>query len=91
MITIYQEKRLRNILIIFLFVILIATLFIFSLKKKSRVIFPEKSEFTLLYTKKIKIDWSILESPIFNELEEFPKIEKLKPEEIGRQNPFLPF
>ena len=53
---------------------------------------PEVSflEEVSLPEKKIQIDFSIFENPILKELQLFEKIESPNPEEVGRENPFLP-
>ena len=40
--------------------------------------------------KKIEIDFKVLESPVFKELQPFEKIPPFE-EEIGRENPFTPY
>ena len=49
--------------------------------------FPEEVSF---FEKTIQIDFSIFENPILKELQPIEKIESPNPEEIGRENPFLP-
>lgn len=93
MIDIYRKAKRQNILFIVFFIVLGATLLIlyFGYFKKEKTTFPEISpEFPAFRKKEIKINWDILENPIFGKLEEFPQIEKLKPENIGKENPFSP-
>ena len=94
---IYQRiKRQRNLIIVF-FVVLMITIFnlYFGYFKREKALeipppefsFPEEISF---FEKKTQIDFSVFENPILKELQPSEKIEFPNPEEIGRENPFLP-
>lgn len=72
------------------FIVLIATFSIlyfgYFKKEKSPQVFPE----IIISEKKIEIDFSIFENPILKEFQPIEKIGPPIPEEIGRENPFLP-
>jgi len=94
---IYQrKKRQRNLIIVF-FVVLMITIFnlyfgYFKREKAPEIPPPEVSSVEELSfpEKKTQIDFSIFENPILKELQPSEKIEFPNPEEIGRENPFLP-
>jgi hypothetical protein len=88
--SVYQRiKRQRNLMIVF-FVVLIVTLSIlyFGYFKKEKG--PQVSPEIPVPEKKIQIDFSVFENPIMKELQPIEKIGPPIPEEIGRENPFLP-
>jgi hypothetical protein len=82
-------RRQKNLIIVFFLVLAITFLNLyFGYFKKEKmsppppqISFPEK---------KIQIDFSAFENPILKELQPIEKIEPPGPEEIGRENPFLP-
>jgi len=80
-----EQKKLIWIFIIMVFLIL----FIWAQKFFKRNIF-EGIKTSAFESKKIKIDFQVLEKPI---LKEFRSFEKIKPFEgtPGRENPFLPY
>jgi hypothetical protein len=84
-----RVKRQRRLIVVF-FVILAITLSIlyFGYFRKKKTLSPP-SEITFP-EKKVEIDFSVLESPILRQFQPFEKIEHPSPEEIGRENPFLP-
>jgi hypothetical protein len=88
--SVYQRvKRQRNLMIVF-FIVLIVTFSIlyFGYFKKEKG--PQVSPEIPIPEKKIQIDFSVFENPILKELQPIEKIESPNPEEIGRENPFLP-
>lgn len=90
MVTIQQRaQRQKNLIIAFFGIVFITFLILyfgyFQKEKFPLPIPPEPS-----FKREIEIEWEVLENPILKELETFPEIEKLKPEEMGRENPFSP-
>lgn len=90
-----QKKKQRNLIIILLlvFAVTIGVLFQGFFTGGDEVLPEEES-----YVKKpeIKLDFDILEDPIFDNLNSFPEIEPFQEnattgEVIGRENPFLPY
>lgn len=89
-ITISEEKKRKNYLIIvlgilILLVILIAIIWKIFLQKPEKILPP-----ITLKSPEIKINFEILKNPILKELQPF---EEIKPftEPVGRENPFLPY
>lgn len=82
MVKFLQRKYLISVLgiLVVLFVLVFAR----------EMFFKEKAERVILPPLKIEIDFGILESQEVQELEPFEKIEYFE-EEIGRENPFLPY
>jgi hypothetical protein len=87
---IYKEiKRQRTLIIVFFLVLAITFLNLyFGYFKKEKI--PPPPPQISFPEKKIQIDFSVFENPIFKELQPIEKIEPPSPEEIGRENPFLP-
>jgi len=89
--SIYQRtKRQRNLIIVF-FVVSIITfsiLYFGYFKKEKPVQFPPSQ--VSFPERKIEIDFSVFENPILKELQLIEKIKPPSPEDIGRENLFLP-
>ena len=81
-----QIKKQRNLISVFLGVILVAAFVIWR-----GYFYEEKAveEITLRHFKKIEIDFDVLELPLLNELQPMEKIPAFEGE-IGRENPFIP-
>ena len=88
--SVYQRiKRQRNLIIVFFVVLAITFLNLyFGYFKKEKL--PPPSPQISFPEKKIQIDFSVFENPILKELQPIEKIGPPSPEEIGRENPFLP-
>ena len=88
-----KAKRQKNLIFVFVGVVLITFLTLyFGYFKKEKVRPIETSPVILpVERKKIEIDFEIFKNPILKEFQLFEKIEPIKPEEIGRENPFLPY
>lgn len=82
-----QGIKIQKYLILVLLgsLLIIALVFWFGFLKKPEVI-PE----VITPPQKIEINFEILKSPIFKELQPFKKILPFE-EEIGRENPFIPY
>jgi hypothetical protein len=87
---IYKRIRKQRNLIIVFFLVLAITFFnlYFGYFKKEKI--PPPPPQISFPEKKIQIDFSVFENPILKELQPIEKIEPPSPEEIGRENPFLP-
>jgi len=82
-----QRKAQRNLILFFIGIILVTAIIIWQgFFKEEEVISPQ--DFIKL-TKEIKIDFKALENPIFQKLQLF--IEEEVGENIGRENPFIPY
>jgi len=82
-----KRKRLKSLIPVLVIVILISAFIIwrgFFVKEKSFI--PE----VIKPVKKIEIDFQTLKSPELEELQPFEKIPSFE-EEIGRENPFIPY
>jgi hypothetical protein len=93
--SVYQRMKKQRSLIIVFFIILAITFLIlyfgyFRKEKISPSPLPAEVPKEISPQMKIEINFSVFESPIFKLLRPFEKIEPPKPEEIGRENPFLP-
>jgi len=91
MITVFEkEKRQRNLILVLVGVVLITSLVIYFgyFKKEEK---PPTEILPPILPKKIEIDFEVLKKPILEELQIFEKSELAKPEEIGRENPFVPY
>jgi hypothetical protein len=94
-----KEKVQRNLILVFIAVVLITAFVIWSgFFKKEKEVFLEEP--LLLPPKEIKINFKILKLSVLEELQPFPKIEPFKEtlpaegeikEKLGRENPFLPY
>jgi len=83
-------KRQRNLIIVFFLVLLITfSILYFGYFRKEKTLQPPFPE-VIVQEKKVEIDFSVFENPILKELQIFEKLEPPNPEEIGRENPFLP-
>jgi hypothetical protein len=90
MVTIYQRiKRQKMLIIVFFLVILVTFLIWYFFGKKPEFISPAQP--FEIPSKKVEINFQVLENPLLKELEFYEKIEPIKPEEVGRENPFLPW
>jgi len=88
-ITLLEEKKSKNYLIIILGIIIFLAIFIFVWR--GFLIKPEGVSPSIIQKPpEIKINFEILNSSVLKELEPF---EEIKPTEetIGRENPFLPY
>jgi len=83
-----KQKILMAVFIVLLILFFILLMHYFGYFKKEKTISqpPPPS----VFLKKITIDFSILEHPIFRELQPLEKIELPPAEDVGRENPFLP-
>ena len=94
-----QQKKFQKVLIFILAAILIITVVVIW-----RGFFQEETpsageEIILVPEKKVKIDFGVFDNPLLEKLQPFSQIEPLKEkvpgaedgEEIGRENPFLPY
>lgn len=93
-----QKEKQRNLILIFIGIVLIMAFIIWQGFFKEEKITPPE-EF-LGVKKEIKIDFEVLKNPL---LEEFQPFVKIKPfqvtppaegemvEELGRENPFIPY
>lgn len=88
-----EENKQKNLLLIFLALILIIFLiFYFGYLKKEKISFFKGSEISPSnLPRKFEINFEVLKNPILKKLQIFEKIEPVKPEEVGRENPFLPY
>jgi hypothetical protein len=82
-------KRQQMLVIVFFGVVLITALIWYFGEKKPKIFLPVETP--EISSKKIEINFQVLENPLLKELEFYEKIEKIKPEEVGRENPFLPY
>jgi hypothetical protein len=92
MATIYGKIKKEKTLTILFFLILGITFLIlyFGYFEKEKPIQPSFPKEVSFRKEKVEIDFTILENPILNELLPTEKIESPKPENLGRENPFLP-
>ena len=94
-----QQKKLQKVLIFVL-----ATLLIITVVVIWRGLFQKETSsagegIILLPEKKVEIDFGVFDNPLLEKLQPFFQIEPLKErvpgveesEEIGRENPFLPY
>jgi len=83
-----QKKIQRILILIFIIVLLIiATVIWQGFFKEEKETFLEE---LILPREEVKIDFDFLKSPFLEELQPFSEIEPLE-EEIGRENPFIPY
>lgn len=90
-----QKKQKSLIFILVIVIFAISAVFLYSSFKKDKSSVVKKT----LTTEKIKIDFSILENPILQQLQPFEDILSLAEEasqkgeigKIGRDNPFIPY
>ena len=89
-----KEKKQRNLIIVFVAVILIAIVVLwFGVFSEEE---PEVEEIPLFPEREIKMDFGILESPELESSRPFSEIEPFEEgtttgQIIGRENPFLPY
>jgi hypothetical protein len=81
-----QIKKQRNLILVFLGLILVAGFVIWR-----GYFYKEKpvEEMTLKHFKKIEVDFDVLEAPLLSELEPMEKIPAFDGE-VGKENPFVP-
>lgn len=99
MVTVFEKtKRQRNLILIFVGVILITSLIIYFGYFKKEKALPTEIQIPEIVPpvlpkerEKIEIDFEVLKNPILERLQLFEKIEPAKPEEVGRENPFQPY
>ncbi len=93
-ITFVQQKKTQKYLILIFgaLILIIAFIFFSDYFQEEEGIFISKP-IVSKYLPRIKIDFQVLESPIFQKLSKpFPDLPSvLLPEEVGRENPFLPY
>ncbi len=90
---IQQKKTQRYLILIFgALILIIAFVFFFDYFQEREEIFIGKPDVSK-HLPQIKIDFQVLESSVFQKLSEpFPDLPSvLSPEEVGRENPFLPY
>ncbi len=94
-ITFLQKKKIqRYLILVFIVVLLIIALILWLGFRKKEA--PPSPEEVFKPKREVKINFEILESSFLKELEPFEEIKpfeetKLPEEEIGRENPFLPY
>jgi hypothetical protein len=92
-ITFVQRKKTQKYLILIFVALIIVIIFVFfSDYFKEEEIFIRESDISISKSRpSIKIDFQILDSPVFKKLTEpFPELPTSSPsEDIGRENPFL--
>lgn len=86
---IQQRKIQRNLILIFIGVILVTAFVLWLGFFKEEKITPPKEPFEV--RKEIKIDFGVLKNPLLKALQSFSEIEPLEEEKLGRENPFLPY
>jgi len=83
-----KEKRQRNLILVFIVIVLITALTLwigyFKPEKTPTLQVPPPIE-------KLEIDFEILKNPFLEELQIFEELPILPEEEIGRENPFIPY
>jgi hypothetical protein len=87
MVTIQEKAKRQRILLGVFFIVLSITFLIlyFGYFRKGKVeVTPQVPK------REIKIDLTPLQNPILKELQPIEQIEPVKPEDIGRENPFSP-
>lgn len=82
-------KRQKMLTLVFIISLIVTAVNLYFGYFKKPVIKPR--ELPSIEEKKLQINFQIFESPLFKELISPPKIEPAKPEEIKRENPFLPY
>jgi hypothetical protein len=90
MVTVYQKIKRQQILIIVFLVVVLITVSIWYLGGKKTQFVPPVQPVETPF-KKVEINFQVLENPLLKELEFYEKIGPIKPEEVGRENPFLPW
>lgn len=83
-----QEKRQKYLILILVGVILLTFFVVWRgfLFKPKAVLAPTISE-----PPEIEINFQTLKSPLLKELQPYQEIEPLLEEEMGRENPFIPY
>ena len=93
-ITFVQQKKTQRYLILIFgaLILIIAFVFFFNYFQEGEEIFIGEPDISK-HLPQIKIDFQVLESPVFRKLSEpFPSLPSVLPsEEVGRENPFLPY
>lgn len=84
-----KQRKIQKILIpVFITVLLIIAFVVWQgFFREEKETFLEK---LILPRKEVKIDFDFLKSPFLENLQPFSEIEPLE-EEIGRENPFVPY
>jgi len=84
-----KEKAQRNLILIFLAIILIMAYVIWSgfFKKEKELVLEEIPFFR---PAEVEINFNVFKMPLLQDLREFSEIKPFE-EKIGRENPFLPF
>ena len=87
-----KKKNLQKILIsVFILVLLITAIIIWRGFFQDEEGIISDWEILSLPRQKVEINYEVLASPFLEELESFLEIEPLPKEEIGRENPFIPY
>ncbi len=87
-ITFIQERKKQKYLFVIFILLILTIIFIFQLKpfaKTELTVSPQAFE-----AKKVRINLEALKNPAIEELQSFEEIPQFE-EEIGRENPFLPY
>ncbi len=84
-----KQRKIQKVLILVFIAVLLIIAFVvwqgFFREEKETL-----SEGFILPRREVKIDFDFLKSPFLEKLQSFSEIESLK-EEIGRENPFIPY
>lgn len=85
-----SEKRQKILIYVFAVVVLVTLLVLWLGYFKPEK--PLEEAFLPPVIKKIEINWDVLKNPFLENLQTFEGLPPLPPEEeIGRENPFLPY
>jgi len=84
-----QERKQQNLLLVFFILLILIVFVIISGIFRRREIFMSPTPTSPQKIKTVEINFDILSDPRLKELETFEEISL--PEEIGRENPFLPY
>lgn len=91
-VSIIETRKKQQIFLYLLIIVVLITILIlyfgYFKKGQPQEISPEEKTF---FERKININVRTFETPFFKELLPIEKIESPKPEETGRENPFLPY
>lgn len=83
-----ERKKQKKLIIIFIGIILITLFILWQFYFKAEE--PPFRVELMPIKKEIRIDLSILETPFLNQLQSFEEIKPFE-DEIGRENPFIPY
>ena len=89
---IQKRKKQKYLILTFVILILVISFIVWFKFFKVEEAFPVVEEIPLGFIPRIKINFEVLENPILQEFQSFPEAPSLPaPEQIGRENPFLPY